>query len=289
MKDNAEANLPVDPATGPQEPGSPWQRAVEADGWFGLILPGILALSFILIVFLAVMAGDRALVASARETNAATLNSVLASTMQRFEEWAVNQERHAAVWAGNELVQQSLEDLLATPELSSIAAAPAQLRLRTTLGPWLTEYGFRGFYVLGANGVILSSVRNSDLGQPSPILSLVDTNRLRAGRKLSMPLRWMAIRAGRGWMRKWRCMSLRQSSRARPCGAISLCALIRWPNIARPSGSGGPACRGKPMPLIAVAACCRKPGMRRNSGPPACWRRGIRQCCTWKSAIPAGM
>ncbi len=181
MKDNAEAKLPVDPATGPQEPGSPWQRAVEADGWFGLILPGILALSFILIVFLAVMAGDRALVASARETNATTLNSVLASTMQRFEEWAVNQERHAAVWAGNELVQQSLEDLLATPELSSIAAAPAQLRLRTTLGPWLTEYGFRGFYVLGANGVILSSVRNSDLGQPSPILSLVDTNRLRAG------------------------------------------------------------------------------------------------------------
>tara|TARA_R110002126_G_scaffold800_2_gene5023 strand:- start:1504 stop:3825 length:2322 start_codon:yes stop_codon:yes gene_type:complete len=184
MNDDAEAMTPVRPDTGPQASVPSWQRAVDADGWFALALPGILALSFILIIFLAVMAGDRALVASARETNASTLNSVLASTMQRFEEWAVSQERNAAVWASSELVHESLEDLLETPAMSSIAAAPAQSQLRTTLGPWLTEYGYRGFFILGSNGINLASLRNSDIGQPSPILSLVDINRLRSGRAI---------------------------------------------------------------------------------------------------------
>ena len=181
MNDNADAISPGKPATGSPDSVPPWQRAVEADGWFGLILPGILALSFILVVFLAVMAGDRALVASARETNASTLHSVLTSTVQRFEEWAANQERNAAVWAQNDLVRRSLEELLETPALSSLAAAPAQLELRTALGPWLTEYGYRGFFLLGANGINLASLRNSDIGQASPILSLVDIDRLRAG------------------------------------------------------------------------------------------------------------
>lgn len=156
----------------------PLQRAIEADGWFGLILPGVLALTFILIVFLAVMAGDRALVASARETNAATLQSVLANTVQRFDEWAEHQERNAHVWANNELVAQSLLELLHTPVASSLAASPAQQELRAALGPWLTEYGYRGFFLIGENGTNLGALRNSDLGQPSQVLSLVNIEHL---------------------------------------------------------------------------------------------------------------
>lgn len=170
------------PGTGAPDTTSPWQRAIEADGWFGLVLPGVLALTFILIVFLAVMAGDRALVASARETNAATLRSVLTSTLQSFDEWAGHQERNARVWADGDLVRDSLEELLRTPVESSIAAAPAQAQLRASLGPWLTEYGYRGFSLISENGTVLASLRNSDLGRPSPILGLVANGQLRRSR-----------------------------------------------------------------------------------------------------------
>ncbi|WP_417468751.1 ATP-binding protein [Maricaulis sp.] len=184
MKADAEDMPSRDQATGTPDATPAWQRALEADGWFGLVLPGVLALTFILIVFLAVMAGDRALVASARETNGATLQAILASTMQRFEEWAGHQERNAGVWAHSDLVRDALEELLETPVESSLAAAPAQSELRATLGPWLTEYGYRGFFVMGANGVNLASLRNSDLGRPSAILGLVDLERLQRGRAI---------------------------------------------------------------------------------------------------------
>ncbi|MGK0266710.1 MAG: hypothetical protein ACI82N_000959, partial [Maricaulis sp.] len=123
MKLTAGGDPSAEPGADASDATPSWQRAIEADGWFGLVLPGVLALSFILVVFLAVMAGDRALVASARETNASTLRSVLTSTMQRFEEWALHQERNAHVWANSDLVHRSLEELLQTPVESSIAAA----------------------------------------------------------------------------------------------------------------------------------------------------------------------
>jgi PAS domain S-box-containing protein len=182
MKLTAGGDPSAEPGADASDATPSWQRAIEADGWFGLVLPGVLALSFILVVFLAVMAGDRALVASARETNASTLRSVLTSTMQRFEEWALHQERNAHVWANSDLVHRSLEELLQTPVESSIAAAPAQAQLRASLGPWLTAHGYRGFSLIGESGTVLASLRNSDLGQASPILSLVDLDSLRQSR-----------------------------------------------------------------------------------------------------------
>lgn len=176
----------------------PWQRVIEADGWLGLVLPGVLALTFILIVFLAVMAGDRALVASAREINAATLHSVLASTMDRFEEWAEHQERNAQFWADNSLVRRSLGELQQAPVESSITAASAQTQLRTALAPWLTEYGYRGFYLISENGTVLASLRNADLGQVSPILDLVDRDRLRQSRGLLTRPQIVNLSAGGG-------------------------------------------------------------------------------------------
>ena len=187
MKASSGGDPFAEPDAGASGASSPWQRAIEADGWFGLVLPGVLALTFILIVFLAVMAGDRALVASARETNAATLRSVLTSTLQSFEEWAGHQERNARVWADGDLVRESLEELLRTPVESSIAAAPAQAQLRASLGPWLTEYGYRGFSLISENGTVLASLRNSDLGRPSPILNQVGNGRLRRSRSMLTP------------------------------------------------------------------------------------------------------
>ena len=67
------------------EPKSALQRLTDTDGWVGQVLPGLVAVTCIFIVALAVMAGEGRLMSSARETNLRTLETVLRNTRQRFE------------------------------------------------------------------------------------------------------------------------------------------------------------------------------------------------------------
>lgn len=157
---------------------SPFVRLADNDGWIGQVLPGLVAVFFIIIVALAVMAGEGALMASARSTNLSTLQTVLRNTIQRFEDWAQDRENDVRVWAENEMVISSLEELARSPVRSSLEASPAQERLRETLSPWLTEYGYRGYLLISANGTTLASVRDTDLAEPALMLDLVNLDRL---------------------------------------------------------------------------------------------------------------
>ena len=157
---------------------SPFQRLADTDGWIGQVLPGLVAVFFIVIVALAVMAGEGALMASARSTNLSTLEAVLSNTIQRFEDWARDRENDVRVWAQDESVVSALEELSVSPVRGSLETAPAQQRLRERLGPWLTEYGYRGYLLISNNGTTLASVRNSDLAEPALMLDLVNLERL---------------------------------------------------------------------------------------------------------------
>ena len=160
------------------EPKSAVQRLTDTDGWVGQVLPGLVAVSCIFIVALAVMAGEGRLMSSARETNLRTLETVLRNTRQRFELWAQSRENDARVWAENDRLQVAIEGLMSSPVPADLAQSGDQAWLRETLGPWLTEYGYRGFTLLAPNGTTLASMRDADLGQPSFIISLVNEDRL---------------------------------------------------------------------------------------------------------------
>ena len=147
-----------------------------------------MAVFFIVIVALAVMAGEGALMASARSTNLSTLEAVLSNTIQRFDDWARDRENDVRVWAQDESVVSALEELSVSPVRGSLETAPAQQRLRDRLGPWLTEYGYRGYLLISNNGTTLASVRNSDLAEPAMMLDLVNLDRLStAGALLTRP------------------------------------------------------------------------------------------------------
>ncbi|WP_300542205.1 ATP-binding protein [Maricaulis sp.] len=160
------------------ESRSALQRLAHADGWIGQVLPGLVAVTCIIIVALAVMAGEGALMASARSTNLSTLQTVLRNTIQRFEDWAQDRENDVRVWAENETVVTALEELARTPVRSALEASPEQERLREMLGPWLTEYGYRGYQLISPNGTTLSAMRDSELAQPALVLDLVNLERL---------------------------------------------------------------------------------------------------------------
>jgi PAS domain S-box-containing protein len=157
---------------------SAFQKLADSDGWIGQVLPGLVAVSFIVIVALAVMAGEGALMASARSTNLSTLQTVLRNTIQRFEDWAQDRENDVRIWAENPVVVSSLETLARTPVRGALENADAQLQLRETLGPWLTEYGYRGYLLVSPNGTTLASMRDGALAQPAPVMDLVDPERL---------------------------------------------------------------------------------------------------------------
>ncbi|OLF80650.1 hypothetical protein AWH62_14975 [Maricaulis sp. W15] len=160
------------------EPKSALQRLTDTDGWIGQVLPGLVAVTCIFIVALAVMAGEGRLMSSARETNLRTLETVRSNTRQRFELWAQSRENDARVWAENSRLQAAVEGLVDMPVPAALASSPEQQWLRETLGPWLTEYGYRGFLLLAPNGTTLGAMRDNDLGQPSLVLDLVNADRL---------------------------------------------------------------------------------------------------------------
>ncbi|WP_291843214.1 ATP-binding protein [Maricaulis sp.] len=160
------------------EPRSALQRLTDTDGWVGQVLPGLVAVTCIFIVALAVMAGEGRLMSSARETNLRTLETVRSNTRQRFELWAQSRENDARVWAENTRLRTAVEGLVDVPVPAALASSPDQQWLRETLGPWLTEYGYRGFVLLAPNGTTLASMRDDDLGRPSLILDLVNPERL---------------------------------------------------------------------------------------------------------------
>ena len=120
------------------EPKSALQRLTDTDGWVGQVLPGLVAVTCIFIVALAVMAGEGRLMSSARETNLRTLETVLRNTRQRFELWAQSRENDARVWAENERLKTAVEGLASMPVPASLASSVDQGWLRGTLGPWLS-------------------------------------------------------------------------------------------------------------------------------------------------------
>lgn len=176
----SDADRPGPPASVERAPG--W------NGMIGQVLPGIVAVSFIVVVLLAVMAGERALTGAARSTNLSTLQSVLANTIQRFDVWAQDRESDVRSWADNEIVVSAFEELSRAPVRSALTAAPAQGTLRETLGPWLTEYGYRGYLLISPNGTTLAAMRDTELAKPTPVLGLVNRERLlSAGAMLTRP------------------------------------------------------------------------------------------------------
>jgi len=161
---------------------------LEPDSWIGQILPGILAVGFIIIVALAVMAGERALMSSARTTNQATLETVLANTFQRYEDWAAQQESHVRIWSQDVDVQGAVRELNFVPAANVLRASPLQVELSVMLTPWLNEYGYTGFSVVSPDGVVLAGSASEELGAASMAITHVDMARLIAnGVTLSAP------------------------------------------------------------------------------------------------------
>ncbi|MBR9824760.1 MAG: PAS domain S-box protein [Alphaproteobacteria bacterium] len=150
-----------------------WTESGETDGWLSQVLPGVLAVAFIIIVAVAVMAGEGALMGAARQTNSATLQTVLSNTIQRFEDWSQLQRRHAYTWANSPDLRADYPVLAElTPE--NARSSPEMERLRSGLGRWMAQYGYRSFDVISPEGIVLASSDLERIGERSPALSLVD-------------------------------------------------------------------------------------------------------------------
>ncbi|WP_300555200.1 ATP-binding protein [Maricaulis sp.] len=180
----------VEPRRG--DDSTSWQDASDSETWISQVLPGILAVAFVIIVALAVAAGERALMNSARQTNASTLQSVLSNTIQRFEAWAGHQEDHASIWLDHPDLIATIRGLEGLDSPEALADAQMQTDIRMRLDTRVAEYGYRGYELVDAGGRVLSAMEIGRLGQLSEALNTAgaqpDGIRLTAPRILDGPV-----------------------------------------------------------------------------------------------------
>lgn len=180
----------VEPRLG--DDSTSWQDASDSETWISQVLPGILAVAFVIVVALAVAAGERALMNSARQTNASTLQSVLSNTIQRFEAWAGHQEDHAGIWLDHPDLIATIRGLQGLESAEALADAQMQTDIRMRLDTRVAEYGYRGYELVDADGRVLSAMETARLGQQSEALNAAGTQadgiRLTAPRILDGPV-----------------------------------------------------------------------------------------------------
>ncbi|WP_300532587.1 ATP-binding protein [Maricaulis sp.] len=152
-----------------------WQDGSDTETWVSQVLPGILAVAFVIVVALAVAAGERALMTSARQTNASTLQSVLANTIQRFEAWALHQEDHGSIWLDDEGLIATVKELRELGSASELMSADVQLEARMRLDTRVAEYGYRGYELVDRGGRVLSAMDEQRLGLQSEALRVSGT------------------------------------------------------------------------------------------------------------------
>jgi two-component system sensor kinase FixL len=144
------------------------------EGWFVQALPGVVASVLIGLVFLAVVAGENAMMRAGRQTNFNTMQSVLTNTLQRFEEWATRQEADAAIWAQSDEIVEAVQTLSQFPDRASLADSEVQSYVQSLMGGRIAYHGYRDYFLIDLDGRILSSTQDEDLGQPALALDGVD-------------------------------------------------------------------------------------------------------------------
>jgi two-component system sensor kinase FixL len=148
------------------------------EGWFVQALPGVVASILIGLVFLAVVAGENAMMRAARQTNFNTMQSVLTNTLQRFEEWATRQEADANIWAQSEEIVTAVQTLSQLPDRASLAESEVRSFVQVMMGGRIAYHGYRDYFLIDLDGRILASTREEDLGQPALALDGVDRDAL---------------------------------------------------------------------------------------------------------------
>ena len=141
------------------------------------ILPGVVALFFVFIVMLAFMIGERAMMSSARQATLDTMQVVLTNTRQRLDSWSVQKETDVRIWAQTDLIISAAREMSQISDLQEINHQNSN-EIRDTLDPWVANHGYQGFSLISNDGLVLASMRNEELGQPTIALDSIDFERL---------------------------------------------------------------------------------------------------------------
>ncbi len=129
------------------------------------------ALVMILVVAAAWIGGSR-LETATRNQVADKMDTILYISHRAVEAWSEGHRQTAALWADTPAVTSYAQALLETePNRDALLAVPAQTGLRELLEPVLASRGYDGYFVIGRDGLSLSSTRDANTGTPNLMLS----------------------------------------------------------------------------------------------------------------------
>jgi len=153
------------------------QSQMSESSLFIQLLPGGVALFFVFVVMLAFMLGERAMMSSARQTTQDTMQVVLTNTRQYFDNWSVQKETDVKIWAQTDLIISVAREMSQFSDLQDINHQNSH-EIRDTLDPWVASHGYQGFSLISNDGLVVASMRNAELGQPTIALDSIDFERL---------------------------------------------------------------------------------------------------------------
>lgn len=153
----AEVESAPDPL---ESPAARWE-----DPRFSPIVVGAIAVLVILTGWI----GFRSLLqANAEHARAMILNDAVRAADRELSARFSAEVATASLWARNELVIRSFEELEATDQSTdALLDHPSQRRLRERLGPVIEERGYRGFFLVTPEGTSLASTRDANTGTPN--------------------------------------------------------------------------------------------------------------------------
>lgn len=120
-----------------------------------------------------------------------SLSTVLNTTNQAIESWALREQNDAMIWANRRKVREATKNLLDMPRnRQTLLSTPVQAELRSWFGPVIESKGHQGYFIIAPDNIGLASGRDENIGTDNLLIQQTEFfNKIWAGKTaLSMPL-----------------------------------------------------------------------------------------------------
>ena len=134
------------------------------------VLTVALMAAFVVLVVLGSVLGLNTIEQKVREDSVASLQTVLYTTRESLNHWAVGKERDIETWTESRELRNLIKEVLALPRnVDSILGSPVLVKIRQFFRPRLESHGGYGIFVIAPDLINVSSMQDANVGHENLI------------------------------------------------------------------------------------------------------------------------
>ena len=134
------------------------------------VLTVALMAAFVVLVVLGSVLGLNTIEQKVREDSVASLQTVLYTTRESLNHWAVGKERDIETWTESRELRNLIKEVLALPRnVDSILGSPVLVKIRQFFKPRLESHGGYGIFVIAPDLINVASMQDANVGHENLI------------------------------------------------------------------------------------------------------------------------